>query len=70
MAVDQILKDNCRAMSEVDEQLAPELQQVFGLGPVTPEWILMAYFHHGRVRSEAAFAALAGVAVLRTAMNH
>ncbi|PRA00198.1 IS110 family transposase [Arthrobacter sp. MYb224] len=62
---DQQLKENSKAMSELDEQLAPELQQVFGLGPVTTAWILIAYSHHGRVRSEAAFAALAGVAPLQ-----
>lgn len=71
MAADQMLKENSRAMSELDEQLAPELQQVFGLGPVTTAWILMAYSHHGRVHSEAAFAALAGVAPLQASSgNH
>jgi len=66
LTADQLLKDNSKAMSELDEQLAPELQQVFGLGPVTTAWILMAYSHRGRVRSEAAFASLAGVAPLKT----
>lgn len=70
MAADQMLKANSRAMSELDEQLAPELPQVFCLGPVTTVWILMAYSHHGCVRSEAAFAALAGIAGHRTAVNH
>lgn len=71
MAADQMLKENSRAMSELDEQLAPELQQVFGLGPVSTAWILMAYSHHGHIHSEAAFAALAGVAPLQASSgNH
>jgi transposase len=71
MAAGQMLKENSRAMSELDEQLAPGLQQDFGLGPVTTAWILMAYSHRGRVHSEAAFAALAGVAPLQASSgNH
>lgn len=71
MTADQMLKENSRAMSELDEQLAPALQQDFGLGPMTTAWILMAYSHRGRVHSEAAFAALAGVAPLQASSgNH
>lgn len=58
-------------MAALDEQLAPGLQQVFGLGPVTSAWILMAYSHPGRIHSEAAFASLAGVAPLQASSgNH
>lgn len=71
LAADQLLKEISKAMSDLDEQLAPELQQVFGLGPVTTAWILMAYSHPGRVHSEAAFAALAGVSPLQASSgNH
>lgn len=35
-----------------------------GIGPVTAAVILRVYSHHGRIRSEAAFAALAGVSPL------
>lgn len=71
LAADQLLKENSKAMSDLDEQLAPELQQVFGLGPVTTAWIPMAYSHPGRVHSEAAFAALAGVSPLQASSgNH
>lgn len=52
-------------MSELDEQLAPELQQVFGRGAVTTAWFLIAYSHHGRVRFEAALVALAGAVPLQ-----
>lgn len=38
----------------------PELLEVFGVGPVNAAIILTAWSHPGRVRSEAAFAALAG----------
>ncbi|MEA1264578.1 IS110 family transposase [Microbacterium sp. STF-2] len=39
---------------------APILEEP-GIGPVTAAVVLTAWSHHGRVRSEAAFAALAGV---------
>lgn len=60
LAADQLLKENSKAMSDLDEQIAPKLQEDFGLGPVTTARILMANSHPGRVRSEAAFATLAG----------
>ncbi|MDJ0351344.1 transposase [Pseudarthrobacter sp. PH31-O2] len=41
--------------------LAKGLQDIHGVGPVTAAIILAVYSHHGRVRSEAAFTALAGV---------
>ncbi|MHA7244716.1 transposase [Paeniglutamicibacter antarcticus] len=41
--------------------MAVGLLDVFGVGPVSAAQILVSYSHHGRVRSEAAFASLAGV---------
>lgn len=41
-------------------QVQPSLLQVYGIGPVLAAIILTAWSHTGRVRSEAAFAALAG----------
>ncbi|UKA75073.1 IS110 family transposase [Arthrobacter sp. FW306-07-I] len=41
-------------------QVQPGLLQVYGIGPVLAAIILTAWSHTGRVRSEAAFAALAG----------
>ncbi|MFI7744946.1 transposase [Kocuria rhizosphaericola] len=38
------------------------MQETPGIGPVTAAIIVCAYSHHGRIRSGAAFAALAGVA--------
>ncbi len=59
-----LLKDNHRQLGTLAEQLAPGLQAVPGLGPVTAAIIVCAYSHRGRVRSEAAFAALGGIAPL------
>jgi transposase len=43
-------------------ELAPALLEQPGLGPICAAQIICAWSHHGRLRSEAAFAALAGVA--------
>jgi transposase len=59
-----LLNDNHRQLGALTEQLAPGLQTVPGLGPVTAAIIVCAYSHRGRVRSEAAFAALGGIAPL------
>lgn len=55
------LNDNQRALSTHVNSLAKGLQDINGVGPVTAAIILTAYSHRGRLRSEAAFAALAGV---------
>lgn len=44
------------------EELAPVLVAQAGIGPICAAQIICAWSHHGRLRSEAAFAALAGVA--------
>ncbi|WP_328520568.1 IS110 family transposase [Kribbella sp. NBC_00359] len=59
-----LLADNHRQLRELTDKIAPGLQDVRGVGPVTAAIIVCAYSHHGRVRSEAAFAVLAGVAPL------
>ncbi|MCW3768643.1 transposase, partial [Paenarthrobacter sp. PAE-2] len=56
------LAENHKELAQLTEGLAPGLQSVAGLGPVTAAIITCAYSHHGRIRSEAAFAALGGVA--------
>ena len=43
-------------------ELAPVLVDQSGIGPICAAQIICAWSHHGRLRSEAAFAALAGVA--------
>ncbi len=42
--------------------LAPQLLDEAGVGPIVAAQLIVAWSHHGRVRSEAAFARLAGVA--------
>jgi transposase len=44
--------------------LAPALLDEPGVGPIVAAQLLVAWSHHGRLRSEAAFARLAGVAPL------
>ncbi|MFF0991203.1 IS110 family transposase [Kocuria nitroreducens] len=56
------LAANRTSLQTLAEELAPGLQETPGIGPVTAAIIVCAYSHHGRIRSEAAFAALAGVA--------
>jgi transposase len=56
------LAENHKALAQLTEELAPGLQSIPGVGPVTAAIITCAYSHHGRIRSEAAFAALGGVA--------
>lgn len=49
-------------LQQLAEDLCPGLLDIFGVGPVTAASILSAYSHKGRVRSEAAFAKMAGIA--------
>jgi transposase len=46
------------------QALAPRLLEEPGIGPIVAAQLLVAWSHRGRVRSEAAFARLAGVAPL------
>lgn len=57
-------------LADLGEQLAPGLQAQPGFGPATVAIILTADSHHGRIRSEAAFAALAGTAPLPTSSDN
>ena len=56
------LKDNQEKITElIESSPAAPLLEVTGVGPVTAAVVYAAWSHLGRVRSEAAFAALAGV---------
>lgn len=57
-----LLKQNHGMLRQLAEALAPGIQDEPGIGPVTGAIIICAYSHHGRIRSEAAFAALGGIA--------
>jgi transposase len=54
------LADNRQALDGAVEDIAPELCELPGVGSVVAACVLTAWSHPGRVRSEAAFAALAG----------
>lgn len=56
------LEANMAALRKHVTELAPDLLKVPGVGPFSAAILLTAYSHHGRVRSEAAFAHLAGAA--------
>ncbi|MFJ3490659.1 transposase [Leifsonia aquatica] len=56
------LVDNKNKLEALVQEIAPGLLDLFAVGPVTGSIILAAYSHPGRVRSESAFASLAGIA--------
>lgn len=61
-ALDAELTANMKRVAElVDASPAATLVEETGIGPVTAAAVLVAWSHPGRVRNEAAFAALAGV---------
>jgi transposase len=60
-ALDRTLKDNLTEIRALVRTTCPVLLDQPGIGPVTAAIALTAWSHHGRVRSEAAFASLAGV---------
>jgi transposase len=59
--LDRTLKDNLADIRALVQTMCPALLEQPGIGPVTTAIALTAWSHHGRFRSEAAFAALAGV---------
>ncbi|RSM89312.1 hypothetical protein DMH25_40300 [Streptomyces sp. WAC 01325] len=62
LALDTEIADNMNRIAElVDASPAAGLAEETGIGPITAATVLVAWSHPGRVRDEAAFAALAGV---------
>ena len=51
-----------REISKLVDQLAPQLLQERGVGPISGAQLIVSWSHQGRVRNEAAFARLAGAA--------
>jgi transposase len=68
--LDAELAANHAALTVAVDAQAPELLEVRGVGPVVAAVVLQAWSHPGRVRSEAAFAALAGVAPLQASSGN
>jgi hypothetical protein len=63
----------CKLEVQLDmlvRRLAPELLGQLGIGPVVAGQIITSWSHHGRIRSEAAFARLAGAAPIELLGDH
>ena len=56
------LAENRERITEIVTREAPELLELQGVGAVTAAIVLTAWSHPGRIRSEAAFAQIAGTA--------
>jgi transposase len=63
-ALDAELAANHTALNSAVTAQAPQLLELHGVGPVVAATVLQAWSHPGRIHSEAAFAALAGVSPL------
>lgn len=64
------LKEIEAELVDLEEKLTPGMQDQFVMDPVTVGIILAAYSHPGRIRSEAAFAALAGASPLQASSGY
>lgn len=62
LVLDEELTVNRQRLTEIVTVEAPELLELLGVGAVTAATILTVWSHPGRIRSEAAFAAIAGTA--------
>ncbi len=58
--LDEQIRDNERKLKTIITEIAPQLLELVGVGPVNAAQLVVSYSHHGRCRDEAAFAALAG----------
>lgn len=70
LALTTDLEANREQLSDIVQDMAPGLMGLPGLGPVSSAIVLAAYSHHGRIRSEAAFAALAGVSPIQASSGN
>lgn len=60
LALDEELTDNRRQISDLVSEQTPELLALPGVGAITAAVIFTVWSHPGRIRSEAAFAQIAG----------
>ncbi|WP_422933301.1 IS110 family transposase [Sinomonas sp. P47F7] len=64
------IQANYSALAKHVSDLAPGLTDAHGVGPVTAASVLVSYSHKGRIRSEAAFATMAGAAPLQASSGN
>ena len=62
LALDQDLAENRESITNIVSVQAPELLELRGVGAITAAIVLTVWSHPGRIRSEAAFAQIAGTA--------
>ena len=62
LALEAEAKVYYQQIDQLTQTMASELRDELGVGPISAAQILISWSHPGRVRSEAAFASLAGVA--------
>lgn len=62
LVLDEELGENREQLTEIVTAEAPKLLELRGVGAVTAAIVLTVWSHPGRIRSEAAFAAIAGTA--------
>jgi transposase len=62
LTLDQEAAQLQRAIAALVQRLAPSLLEQPGIGPISAAQLLVSWSHPGRIRSEAAFARLAGTA--------
>jgi transposase len=60
----QAITANEKQLRTLVQQACPGLLDLPGVGPVTAATLLTVWSHHGRIHSEAAFAAIAGISPL------
>jgi len=63
--LDKDIRTNERQLRDLVAAMMPALLTEPGVGPVSAAHLIVAWSHHGRCRSEAAFAALAGVSPIQ-----
>ena len=63
--LDQALAANLKLLRALIRTQCPGLLDLPGVGPVTAATLLTVWSHHGRIHSEAAFAAIGGISPLQ-----
>lgn len=64
------LKANKLQLRELVDEVAPGLLERPGIGPVSAAQVIVSFSHVGRVRNDAAFAALAGTSPIPASSGH